>query len=347
MQTPDFLRHLQTSIAYDDLDAVLSQLQQLLANSPQLDAALKQSPRWQAIRQQIQLGVVDHVESSLERGEIRAALLDLLREMGQGSLSKNSTMISGSKNVVSGSNISTGGNVHIGDVIGRDKINRQINVGVNYAENQALASHSSPTPPSRQERDAPKSGLTEEKHPDTPAGFFGMLFKYLPQKTKPIVALLLVLGIAYGAYRHFLPAQEAALPPTLTEAEPAQEKIYVSGRLRVNNAEPKPLEIKRLVIKDMPSVNSTTLDAAGKFTFSEVVIPPNKKLRIEVTFADGTILPTEEISVGQANPENHTIDLPDLYAERPKPARNSKPAQGWSLTIINQNTSSSNSSTGD
>jgi hypothetical protein len=90
------------------------------------------SGRFHAIRQQIRLGVVSHAEATLTQNQIRAGLLDLLLEVEQhvgitsSAADTNAALrleveraisIVESKNVVVGSTISAGGNVHIGDSI--------------------------------------------------------------------------------------------------------------------------------------------------------------------------------------------------------------------------------------
>ena len=78
-------------------------------------------------------------------------------------------------------------------------------------------------------------------------------------------------------------------------------------------------------------------DAAGKFTFENVEIPTNKKLLIEVTFSDGQVVPTEQITVGNAHKADQTVYLPDLYAERPVKAQNGEPAKPWKIIVNNNN----------
>lgn len=129
MNVKSFLSDIRNLIANDDLPAALEQLRGLLENSPKLDEAILQSARFKDIRRQIRLGMVSNAEASLTQNQIRAGLLDLLREIEDsvrvtGSHPDTSALrseieraisIVGSKNVVVGSTISAGGNVHIGD----------------------------------------------------------------------------------------------------------------------------------------------------------------------------------------------------------------------------------------
>lgn len=81
-QLKPFLDQIRALIARNDLDAALSQLQVFLGNSSLLDEVLQQSGRWNDIRQQIRLGMVKHADALLTSNQIRAALLDLLQEIG-------------------------------------------------------------------------------------------------------------------------------------------------------------------------------------------------------------------------------------------------------------------------
>jgi Effector-associated domain 11 len=132
MNIQTLLTQLRDLIARNELPAALTQLRTLLDNSPLLDEVVLQSGRFHAIRQQIRLGVVSHAEATLTQDQIRAGLLDLLLEVEQhvgitsSAADTNAALrleveraisIVGSKNVVVGSTISAGGNVHIGDSI--------------------------------------------------------------------------------------------------------------------------------------------------------------------------------------------------------------------------------------
>jgi len=129
MDNQTFLSNIRDLIARDDLTAALLQVRGLLENSPKLDEALLQSARFQDIRKQIRLGMVSHEEANLTQNQIRAGLLDLLREI-EDSIAETSARpdaaalraemehavsVVNSKNVVIGSTIMAGGDVHIGD----------------------------------------------------------------------------------------------------------------------------------------------------------------------------------------------------------------------------------------
>ncbi|MFN0175357.1 MAG: hypothetical protein ACKVU0_11960 [Saprospiraceae bacterium] len=129
MDSKTFLSNIRDLIARDELAAALTQLRSLLDNSPKLDEALLQSARFQDIRKQIRLGTVSHAEANLTQNQIRAGLLDLLREIEESVRVTSShpdtkafreeieraISIVNSKNLVVGSTISAGGNVEIGD----------------------------------------------------------------------------------------------------------------------------------------------------------------------------------------------------------------------------------------
>lgn len=122
MEIQTFLDQVRSLIAKDDLPAALHQLRSLLENSPNLDEVILQSARFHDIRKQIRKGIIVQEDANLTKNQIRAGLLDLLREIeeeGKGeSIQKeleHAIAVTQSKNVVAGSTISAGGNVHIGD----------------------------------------------------------------------------------------------------------------------------------------------------------------------------------------------------------------------------------------
>ena len=129
MTTKAYTKNIRNLIAQNELDEAIKQLRLLLENSPKLDEAILQSARFEDIRRQIRLGVVNHAEANLTQNQIRAGLLDLLREI-EDSIAETSARpdapalraemehavsVVNSKNVVIGSTITAGGNVHIGD----------------------------------------------------------------------------------------------------------------------------------------------------------------------------------------------------------------------------------------
>ena len=125
MTTTQFIQKIRDLIAQDELESALSQLRILLENSPNLDEAIHQSGRFQAIRKQIRQGTIRHADATLTRNQISAGLLDFLREIETQAESPElktelaqaiSITISNSENVVVSSQI-TGQNVHIGNIV--------------------------------------------------------------------------------------------------------------------------------------------------------------------------------------------------------------------------------------
>ncbi len=129
MTTETTIKKIRTLIAQDELIEALTQLRTFLENSPKLDEAILQSARFEDIRRQIRLGVVNHAEANLTQNQIRAGLLDLLREIEDRIAEtsarpdapalreemEHAVSVVNSKNVVIGSTITAGGNVYIGD----------------------------------------------------------------------------------------------------------------------------------------------------------------------------------------------------------------------------------------
>lgn len=175
-----------------------------------------------------------------------------------------------------------------------------------------------------------KKGEMTNPLPETPSSLIGYILNLFPKPLNVIVALCLLGGAAYVAYNYFMPKNSDNI-------ENLTAKVYVSGRLYIDNGAPRINEVTRLVLRNMPEVNSTRLDATGKYTFQNVSIPENKKLLVEITFENGQTVPTEELSVGMVDPNDNTLYLDDINASRPKPARAGKSATGWSIKSINQN----------
>ena len=129
MNKPSFLSEIRDLIANDELPAALKQLRLLFDNSPKLDEIILQSARFQDTRRQIRQDTVSRQEANLTQNQIRAGLLDLLRDI-EDSIAETSARpdapalreemehavsVVNSKNVVIGSTITAGGSVHIGD----------------------------------------------------------------------------------------------------------------------------------------------------------------------------------------------------------------------------------------
>ncbi|MFK8009332.1 MAG: tetratricopeptide repeat protein [Saprospiraceae bacterium] len=123
MKKENHIKQLKDLIAKNDLATVLKHLQELLNDTPQLDDVLHQSGRFQAIRKQIQLGTVSHENATLTQNQIRIGLLELIDEIEiqqeQNPAIKeewgNAISISNSKNTISNSTITAGGDVNTGD----------------------------------------------------------------------------------------------------------------------------------------------------------------------------------------------------------------------------------------
>jgi len=122
MNSQNFPDHIRDLIAHNDLPAALQQLRVLLENSPLLDEAILQMARFEDIRKQIRLGMLSDKEANFTKDQIREDLLDLLKvvetEAKKPAVKAEmdaAVSVVNSKNVMIGSTISAGGNVHIGD----------------------------------------------------------------------------------------------------------------------------------------------------------------------------------------------------------------------------------------
>jgi len=124
-----FMKNIRDLIARNELTQALQQLRTILDNSPLMDEAVLQAARFADIRKQIRQGLVGHEEANLTQNKIRAGLLELLGEM-EAQLEPPTPVpkaaalrteldaaisVLNSQNVVIGSTITAGGDVHIGD----------------------------------------------------------------------------------------------------------------------------------------------------------------------------------------------------------------------------------------
>ena len=119
-----FFQNLRRLIAKDQIRNVIDQLEQLLANSPDLKKVLLQSARHTEITRKIDLGVISDEQADLKKNQIRLSLLNLIEELENPTerpeireeVEKAVSMIN-NKNMLVDSTIHAGGNVVIGDHI--------------------------------------------------------------------------------------------------------------------------------------------------------------------------------------------------------------------------------------
>jgi hypothetical protein len=223
-----------------------------------------------------------------------------------------------------------------GDNVAGNKIGRQINMGSDSTYNENNGDTSKKDEPTKT---TSKHELSEAPNlPETPSGILATLLGWLPKPFRPIVAIAILGLVGYVGYNYFMPKKDEAQKVETATVATTSEKVYVSGVIHINNGEPKLNEIKRMTLRNIDA-NSANIDATGKFTFTDVKIPANKRLLVDVTFYDGKTIPTEELIVGEADKETKTVRLPDLYATRPQIAKSGKPATDWKIQV-NVNTGS-------
>jgi len=75
------IKKIRDLIAKDELKIAFQQIQELLVNSPKLDAAILQSSRYNGIQNQIHAGIVSYENAEVATNQIRSGLLDLLRKI--------------------------------------------------------------------------------------------------------------------------------------------------------------------------------------------------------------------------------------------------------------------------
>jgi Effector-associated domain 11 len=159
MTTAHFIQQIRQLIAANLLPAALENMRLFAAKTPLLNEVLQQSGRLAQIRQQYNLGLVSHNEATIEQNRIRYGLLELLDELEQNgtppesfdallaAVEQESTRLDvqaevagaismvNSKNVVVGSTITAGGNVHIGDMTTQVTQNAGKIYNINHIDN--------------------------------------------------------------------------------------------------------------------------------------------------------------------------------------------------------------------
>ncbi|MEY3240876.1 MAG: hypothetical protein RIR11_2314 [Bacteroidota bacterium] len=159
MTTPHFIQHIRQLIAADQLPLALEKMHLFAKKTPLLNDVLQQSGRLAHIRQQNNLGLVTHEEATIEQNRIRYGLLELLDDLEQNGTHPasfdallaaveqestrpevqaevaNAISIVNSKNVVVGSTITAGGNVHIGDKTTQIIQNAEKIYNINHIDN--------------------------------------------------------------------------------------------------------------------------------------------------------------------------------------------------------------------
>jgi tetratricopeptide (TPR) repeat protein len=166
MANQEFIQNIRNLIAKDELSKAMDGLKVFLEYTPLFDEILNQSGRFENIRRHIRLGTVSHAEATLTQNQIRVALLELLSEIETQNQTpalrhefERAISIVQSKNVVMGSNISTGVDMRWGDNIIGDQTNIQ-NQYITYYDKRNV-----PTCITSRGADVPNSfvGRTDEK----------------------------------------------------------------------------------------------------------------------------------------------------------------------------------------
>lgn len=316
-------QNLQQLIAKGKIAQAMEQLLQATASDKDLHhEVLAVSARFAHYEKQVHGNTADSNWLATERNKINAALLfiiDKLEDVGNSNNFANHKKLDDMKQEHHGS----------GDNVAGDKIGRQINMGQNstYIENQNAVQQQN-----SQEKEVSTSSPSP-KLPETPSGVLVTLLGWLPENFRPITAIVILGLVTFVGYHYFMPKKEELPKVETPTVITTSEKVYVSGIIHINNGEPKPNEIKRMTLRDIDA-NPGRFDAAGNFTFTDVKIPANKRLLVDVTFSDGKTIPTEELIVGEADKNTKTVRLPDLYATRPQPAKNGKPVTIWKIQVI-------------
>lgn len=175
---------------------------------------------------------------------------------------------------------------------------------------------------------------------------------WTPKFIKPVFGVIFVCLIIFAFYSIFISkaqnVENQLVPTSATGSENKSlnnikldtipDKVYVSGKIIINNGRASCIE--RLTLQNI-DVNSVKPDLTGKYTFKDVDIPQNKKLLVLATFTNGVTLPTEELKIGNFDKETNTVLLDDLLATCPIPSKSGKaavPAQIQLNLVVNGGT---------
>ena len=121
----NFIEHIRELVANADLETATKELSALLKNSIRLDEAIIQSARYNNVTQLIRQGLINFEDANVTKNQISKGVLELLRDIEAQEKSDPSIkteierfafQIQNSKNVIAGSTINAGRDVHIGDV---------------------------------------------------------------------------------------------------------------------------------------------------------------------------------------------------------------------------------------
>lgn len=78
---PTSIKKILDCIANNELENAITFLSKLLNNSPYLDELILQSSRYNDLKKQIRLDIIDFEQSNLTKNKIRLALLELVGEI--------------------------------------------------------------------------------------------------------------------------------------------------------------------------------------------------------------------------------------------------------------------------
>jgi len=75
------LQEISKSIAKDELGKAIKKLSNLLKDNPLLDEIVQQSGRYNSLKRQIRLGILENEKIEISKNKIRLALLEMLSEL--------------------------------------------------------------------------------------------------------------------------------------------------------------------------------------------------------------------------------------------------------------------------
>lgn len=323
----------QTLIAEGKTGALIQELLALQVPDKYLaNEIIGTAGRFAELERQIRAGTISTSDANIIRNNINASLLDMVQKLPNDIVIPKNQAQNTIHQHHSGS----------GDNVGGDKIGKQIIMGAGSVFNEYNRSEAKNESPETKAPVPPKEEPNEQqKLPETPSGLLGIVLGWIPPPYRPIAAVVILGLAAFFAYQYYMPAKEEPKKSENTEKQTQTEKVYVSGIIHIDNGEPKPNEIKRMTLRNIDA-NPASFDGTGRFTFSGVKIPANKRLLVDITFFDGKTIPTQELIVDEMDQETQTVRLPDLYAERPKPATKNSPAKGWTVNIVHNGVGDNN-----
>lgn len=138
------------------------------------------------------------------------------------------------------------------------------------------------------------------KLPETPSGFFAVLFNAIPKPFNIVVAVGLLGGSAFGAYKYFIPAEKP--PVKKEEIVTATTKTFTIAGELIDKTSKKPLSNVFVGEVSNPFINEPIHDG-GNYILPNVKISNTQIITLVVSYPDGTKENVQDIDLSVLSPD--------------------------------------------